>query len=404
MKTQQTNTVSEIANLTFVRLVVNMTRRFPYPFVPEISRQLGVSLDTVQNVIAVNAGVGITSPLFGALGERYGRKRVMMGALVGIILTSLLGAAAPQFWLFAGVMIAFGVAQMIFNPVLSAYIADHVPYARRGSVIGITELGWAGSLLVIAPIAGYLLGASGLQSVFIVIAMFNAIALFTVYKYLPADHPTGDQAPRSITPAETWRVLRAKPAAFGALGFSLLMMIANEIFFINYAAYMESTFNLALTALGTVTIVVAAAEVCGELSVASFADRLGKRRVTLIGACVSSVCYIILPMFSSNLPLTLVMVFLIFLALENAIVASIPLFSEVLPNDRAIMMSALVGVNSLGRLAGGVLGGWLAIVLGNFAVICAIVSGIALVSVFLLWHFLHEKKADEVETVVDPHV
>ncbi len=390
MKTQETNTVSEIANLTFARLVVNMTRRFPYPFLPEISRQLSVPLDTVQNVMAVNAGVGMTSPLLGALGERYGRKRVMMGALVAIILASVLGAVMPQFWLFAGVMIVFGVAKMIFDPVMSAYIADHVPYARRGAVVGITELSWAGSLLVIAPIAGYLLGASGLQSVFIVIAVFNMIALAAVFKYLPADHPTGDQAPRSITPAETWRALRANPAAFGALGFSLLMVIANETFFINYAAYMESTFSLALTALGTVTIVVAAAEVCGELSVAGFADRFGKRRVTLIGACVSSVCYIILPLFSSSLPLTLVMVFLIFLALETAIVASIPLFTELLPNDRAIMMSALVGVNSFARLAGGVFGGWLAVTLGNFAIICAIVTGIALVSVFLMWRFLHE--------------
>lgn len=391
MQTQEKNSVIQIVTMTFARLVLNITRRFPYAFIPEISRQLSVPLEQVQNVMAVNAGVGMTSPLLGAVGERFGRKRVMMSSLIGVIFASLLGATAPQFALFAGVMVVFGVAKMIFDPVISAYIADHVPYERRGAVVGITELGWAGSLLVIAPITGYLLGASGLQSVFIVIAVFNVIALAAVYRYLPADHPTGEHAPRRITPAETWRALRTNPAAFGALGFSLLMVIANETFFINYAAYMEGTFNLALTALGTVTIVVAAAEVCGELAVVGFADRFGKRRITLIGSGVSSLCYIVLPAFSSSLPLTLVMVFLIFLALETAIVASIPMFTELLPNDRAIMMSALVGVNAFGRWAGAVIGSWLAATLGNFALISVIVTGLAIGSFFLLLRFLHEK-------------
>ena len=44
--------VTELATLTFARLIINMTRRFPYAFLPEISRQLGVSLDSVQNVMA----------------------------------------------------------------------------------------------------------------------------------------------------------------------------------------------------------------------------------------------------------------------------------------------------------------------------------------------------------------
>ncbi|MFN8373837.1 MAG: MFS transporter [Anaerolineae bacterium] len=392
MTPKETTSAADIVTLTFTRLVMNMTRRFSYPFLPEISRQLSVPLDSVQNVMAVNAGVGVASPLLGAVGERYGRKRVMMVSLLSIIVASLLGALAPQFALFAAVMVVFGVAKMIFDPVMSAYIADHVPYVRRGAVVGITELSWAGSLLVIAPIAGFLLGTSGLSSVLMVVALFGVAALVAVYRYLPADHPTGDAAPRRITPLETWRALRKKPAAFGALGFSLLMVIANETFFINYSAYMESTFNLALTALGTVTIVVAAAEVFGELSVAGFADRFGKRRLTLIGAGVSSLSYIVLPLFSSSLPLTLVTVFVMFLALETAIVASIPLFTELLPHDRAIMMSALVGTNSLGRLAGAVFGGWLYAVLANFPLTTVIVTGIALVSFFLLWRFLPEKQ------------
>ncbi|MBZ0301302.1 MAG: MFS transporter [Anaerolineae bacterium] len=384
--------VTELATLTLARLVMNMTRRFPYPFLPEISRQLGVSLDSVQNVMAVNAGVGIGSPLLGPIGERYGRKRVMMGSLILMMLASAVGAIAPQFGLFAGVMIAFGIVKMVFAPAISAYIGDHIPYERRGTAIGVTELSWAGSLLVAALIVGFLLGAFGLQSVFLMLLVACLLALAAVYRYLPADHPNGDAIPSGITPLATWRALRSNPVAFRALTFTFLFVIANEIFFINYSAYMETTFDLALTALGIVTVVIAVAEVCGEFAVIGFADRYGKRRVTLIGVAVSSIGYILLPVFSFSLPLTLAIVFLIFFMLESAIVASVTLYTEILPDARAIMMSSYVGAESFGRLVGGALGGWLYVTLNNFSLISTISTTIAFCSLFLLWRFVHEKQ------------
>ncbi|MCC6804647.1 MAG: MFS transporter [Anaerolineae bacterium] len=392
MNNQVKSNVTELAALTFARLVMNMTRRFPYPFLPEISRQLSVSLDSVQNVMAVNAGVGVGSPLLGPIGERYWRKRVMMGTLVLMMLASAVGAISPQFGLFAGVMIAFGIVKMVFDPAINAYIADHVPYERRGTAIGVTELSWAGSLLVAAPIMGLLLGASGLQSVFLLLLVASLLALAAVYRYLPADHPSGDAIPRGITPLATWRALRSDPIAFRALAYTFLLVVANEIFFINYGAYLETTFDLALTALGTVTIVVAVAEACGEFAVIGVADRFGKRRVALIGVAISSIGYILLPVFSFSLPLTLAVVFVIFFMLEIAIVASLTLYTEILPDARAIMISSYVGAESFGRLVGGALGGLLYVTLNDFSLVSAISGAIALGSLFLLWRFVHERQ------------
>jgi predicted MFS family arabinose efflux permease len=114
--------------------------------------------------------------------------------------------------------------------------------------------------------------------------------------------------------------------------------------------------------------------------------------VTLIGTALSSVSYALLPLFSFSLPLTLGLVFVIFFALEAAIVASLPLFQELLPDARAIMMSAYTGIGALGRLLGALLGGWLYVTLGNFTVTSIISTVIALVSLFLLWRFFHERQ------------
>jgi predicted MFS family arabinose efflux permease len=314
-----------------------------------------------------------------------------MGTLVLMALASVVGALAPRFSLFAAAMIAYGVIKMVFDPTISAYLADLIPYERRGRAVGIMELSWAGALLIAAPITGWLLGTSGLQSVFIMLGAGCLVALAAIYRFLPADHPSPGAAPRGITPRATWRALRSSPVTFYALAHLLLRVVANEIFFINYGAYMETTFGLELTALGIVTVVVAIAEVCGEFAVIGFADRFGKRRMTLLGTGISSVGYLLLPLLSFSLPLTLALVFMIFFTLEAAIVASLPLFQEILPDSRAIMMSAYTGVSALGRLLGAMLGGWLYLTLGNFTVMSVIATVIALVSWFLVWRFMHEK-------------
>lgn len=384
-------TIFSVITLTLGRLVVNMTRRFPYPFLPEIARQLDVPLASVQSVTAVQSGTGVISPLFGPLSERYGRKRVMMAAMGGMAVASLIGALAPQFWLFAAVMVAFGIGKIIFDPVLLAYVGDRIPYHRRGLAIGTTELSWAGSLIVAAPLAGFLLEKSGLQAVFIVLALLFAAGIIAIGMVVPADHPEKGKAIAVVTPWAAWGIIRRSPAAVAALLYTFCVSVANETFFINYGAWMEGTFALDLAQLGAVTTVIAGAEVLGEITVLSISDRVGKRRLSLIGILISSLGYVILPNLTFSLPLTLGMLFILFLGLETAIVAAIPLYTEILPDARSVMMSGVIGGSSTGRLIGALLGGFLYTTLNNFALVGVASMVIGLIAFTAFWHYLHEK-------------
>lgn len=373
-----------------------MTRRFPYPFLPEIARQLSVPLSSVQSVTAVQSGMGVISPLFGPLSERYGRKRVMMAAMGSMAAASIVGALAPQFWLFAAVMIALGVGKIIFDPVLLAYLGDRIPYRRRGLAIGTSELSWAGSLIVAAPLAGFLLERSGIQAVFIVLAVLFVVAIIGIALVVPADHPEKGKAVTIVTPWAAWGIIRRSPAALAALLYTFCLSVANETFFINYGAWMESTFALDLAQLGAVTTVIAAAEVLGEITVLSISDRIGKRRLALTGVMIASLGYIILPNLSFSLPLTLGMLFALFLGLETAIVAAIPLYTEILPDSRSVMMSGVIGGSSTGRLVGALLGGFLYTTLNNFVLVGAVSMVIGLVAFAAFWRYLHERTADNV--------
>lgn len=384
------NPIVFIFALTVSRLIMNMTRRFAYPFASQIAAQLGVPLAAVQNIIAVQAGVGIASPMFGPLSERYGRKWVMLGALLVMAAVSAAGALLPRFWVFAALMLTFGVSKMIFDPALLAYVGDRIPYNRRALAVGTTELSWAGSLFVIAPLAGFLLqGGYGVQAVFAAFAILALVGVLVIALFIPADRPEHHKV-KIVTALDAWRIVRSSPVAMAALVYSFLLVTAHELMFINYSPWMESSFRITTSELGVVTTVIATAEVLGEFIIIGFADRLGKRRMALGGALLAALGYVVLPTLAFSLVATMVGLFLIFLFIEIAIVASIPMFTEILPQSRAVMMSSNASLHSLGRLMGAAVGSMLLRETGSFGVVCLISTGIGLAAFAMMWRFVHE--------------
>jgi len=380
--------VKPVIALTFVHLIINITRRFAYPFLPAISRQLGVPIASVQSVMSFQSGIGAISPLFGTLSERYGRKRIMLSALMLMLLALIPGIFISQFAVFALVMMGLGLGKILFHPTMQAFIGDRVPYEQRGLAMGFSELSWAGALIVASPLAGWVLGAYNIQTLF---AIFTALLFFgfiLLWWILPNDAPEPDQTSELITPLDGLRLLWGRTVAMGALLYSFCLVIANEIFFINYGIWMEQSFQLELVEIGALTLVIAAAEIVGEVAVMGLSDRIGKRRLTLIGASLAGIMYFILPFTSVDLTFALIGLFVMFVGVEIGIVASLPLFTEVAPDARNVFMATNAGFHSIGRLIGGLMGGWLLLLTGNFFIIGTVSLIIGLFAVFFLWRYV----------------
>jgi predicted MFS family arabinose efflux permease len=379
------NFLPVILALTTSRLVINMTRRFAYPFIPAIAQRLGTSVTSVQTALAISWGVGIFSPVFGTLSERFGRKPVMLGALALMALVSLLGILVPQFWAFAFVVVAYGICKMIFDPALQAYVGDRVPFGQRARAWGAIELSWSGSLFAIAPLAGLLLERGGLQPVFVVLCIALCIGLALIWLVIP-DGGAPRSNPHEAAPLRPpiLRTMRQRPAVFTALAYAFCIIVGQEIFFINYALWMQSSFDLALGTLGVATIVLGLAEAGGEIVVSAAGDRLGMHNMALYGAILAGLGFAVIPRLNQNIGIALVGMFVLFVLVEMAIVASIGLFTEVLPDARSVMMSANVSAMSIGRLAGVLVGGGLYQLTGSFALIGVVTMGIVLVGCFCM--------------------
>lgn len=384
--------IRSIFAIFFARLAINVTKRFPYPFVSPIGAAFGVSADSIQNIIALTNGAGLFSPLFGTLSEHFGKKTVMLGALVAMTAMSVLGALFANYGVFVLVMFGFGVGKIIYDPTFQAYIGDAIHFSRRARVMGIAELSWALSLVIAAPVAGFLLDVSTMQAIFVFLALLLGTSALVFWLLVdPSAGDGGRKRMRLVNPLSAMRVVSAHPSAVFALTFTICLTASHEIFFINYGLWMEDSFGLVLTALGAVTIIIALAEVIGEFIVITLADRFGTKQTTMCGMLIAAILFLIIPNLSFSLPAAMFGIFLMFICIETAIVSALPLFSEILPQARAVMMSANVGAHSLGRVAGGALGAIIYKVSdGNFLFIGLVAGGLGILAFLIMLRLVPE--------------
>ena len=365
------------------RTTINGSFRIVYPFLPVISRGLGVPLMAVSFLLTLRALVGLSSPLFGPLSDRYGRRSLMLAGLGMLAMGAALIAGWPTYGVAIVAFVLFGLSKTAYDPAMQAYLGDAVPYHRRGRVMGITELSWSAAWLVGVPAAGFLIERAGWQAPFVALALLALVSLLFTWR-LPPDQPQ-----RASLAAPRWVLLRRNRSAWLGMAVGLLFMFAIENVFVIYGAWMEETFSLSVGALGLASIVIGIAEAVGEGFSAGLVDRLGKKRSVLGGLLLNAGAYLLLPLLSGNLASALVALFVLFLAFEFSIVSSFPLISELAPGARGTLMALNVAALSAGRMAGSLTATplWLRGGLGLNAVVSC---GAALAAFVLLYLFVSE--------------
>lgn len=339
-------TLGTLGIILLARTAINISHRVAYPFLPAISRGLGISLTAASVLITVRSLVGLTSPMFGPVSDRYGRRVMMLGALVVLTAGTMLLAGLPVYAAAIAAFALFGVSKAIYDPAMQAYIGDLVPYHRRGRIMGITEFAWAASWLLGVPAAGYLIEWQDWRTPFAVIGILG-IATLLLTRRLPRTERHTSQRARL-----QWKSLLQNRSALSALVFGALMMFANENVFVVYGAWMEDTFGLSVAALGIASVIIGVSEVVAEAAVAAFVDRIGKKRAVLGGIVFTTAAYLMLPRLTTSLTTALVGLAFLFVTFEFTIVSSLPLVSELAPDVRGTLMSANVAALSGGRMLG----------------------------------------------------
>lgn len=329
-----------------MRLVVDTAVRMFYPFLPEISRGLGITLSQGGLLLALRSAMVFPSPLFGAWSDRHGPRTLLTAALLAQALgLGWLSAAQGMAQAIAPVIL-LGLASSAFIPTLQAAVAEHVPFHRRGRVVGIIEFSWAITGLVILPIVGVMMVQNGWQAPLRILAGLS-LAVAPLPFLLPRRRSSLVPVQRGFRSmaAAVWR----SPSARAAILVNGLIFVAAESFFVTYGAWLEGSFGLAPNQIGRVAALLGLAELTASATSSLLIDRLGKRRGVSIGLAAMTGTLLLLPALERNLALAAAGMAAFTLAFEFSIVSNISLLSEQAPLARGTVMSLAVVASGLTR-------------------------------------------------------
>jgi predicted MFS family arabinose efflux permease len=130
---------------------------------PALAQDFGTTpVDAARTISAFALAYGLLQLVYGPLGDRFGKPRVVSVAAGGCAVAAVLAALAPSLdWLASGRLLMGAFAAGVI-PMTMAWVGDRVPYERRQevlarlltwTVLGMMLGSWAGGAL--AELAGW---------------------------------------------------------------------------------------------------------------------------------------------------------------------------------------------------------------------------------------------------------
>jgi DHA2 family multidrug resistance protein-like MFS transporter len=174
--------------LILVAAVANLNLSVANVALPSIGQSFDSS-QTMLDLIAVGYSLGLACSVLwlGALGDRYGRKAMLVWGTVLAIPMSLLAAYAPSDVILFIARVGGGLAAgMAYPTTLALITALWAPGAGRTKSIALWS-GLGGAIAALGPLlSGFLLEHFSWSSVFLLTLPLAVVAIFMAWRYVPA--------------------------------------------------------------------------------------------------------------------------------------------------------------------------------------------------------------------------
>ena len=257
------------------------------PLLPILSHTYHASAAAVSlTVSATTFGVAVAAPLVGMVAESIGRKRVIVPALFGLAVPTLLAATSNSLH----TLILWRFLQGVFVPgiiaVMMAYINEE--WEGRGT-------GWVMSAYISGTVLGGFLGRfiSGLvtthwdwRTTFVVLGVVDLLGAFGVRRWLPKarrfvrSHHLGASIGDAVSHLRNPRLL----ANFG-MGFAVLFSLAGTFTYVNF--YLAAPpYHLDAAQLGSVFFVYLLGVIVTPFA-GRYLDRHGFRKTAALALAIS---------------------------------------------------------------------------------------------------------------------
>lgn len=245
-------------------------------------------------IISFSVAYGLMQLLFGPLGDRYGKARLVCVALFGCAAGALASALAPGFDALVGLRVLWGMAAAGIIPLAIAWIGDAVPYEQRQATLARLLTGTLSGMMA-GQLAGGLFAdaAPGWRGAFLTLATGYAVVavlLLLRLRRMPGPVSETGQVHGSFA-AQLLLVLRTPWARVVlAAVFAEGLLLLGALAFL--PSYLHLRHGLALSTASALVALYAVGGLVYAVLARRLVQRLGERRMVLAGGWIMGAGYL----------------------------------------------------------------------------------------------------------------
>ena len=351
------------------------------PLIAALAAGLGVGVGDIGLAIsAYSFAAALAALVMGPLSDARGRRPYLLLAAGLMLAAAAVISLTPHYASFLAARIAAGFAGGTIAALAVAWVADLVPYRRRGRVMAFLMGGAMGAAILGQVAAAFVAGRFGHPIVYAAIALF-AILTFAMLLALPE---VRSEAAGSDSLAERFaghlEYLRSPVHRTAAL--AAFCMSGSLVGVSAYASgWLQEVRGFSLEQVGLLYGGLGAAIMAAQLLAGPLSDRLGKRRFTVLASTAVAAMTPLLPSLTS---IPLIAALLVFGCLAVARIAAFTaLRSEMVPKTRRASFLGFCNVFSQFGIAAAVAVGGLLYPYG-FQPVCWLMAGLGGLAVILI--------------------
>lgn len=271
------------------------------PLLHIIAEEFGASVGSAAVIItAYNIPYGLFQLVYGPLGDRIGKLKVMTAAMILFALGTAACAIVSSLMMLTLLRFLTGIAAAGIIPLSLAYIGDNFPYAERQTAIGqylsAIVLGQilSGSL---GGIFGEYLSWRDIFLLFGVVSIGIAVALWRASRLVPDGGRT--QGKLGLAAFKPYRQLMSKPATRLVI---VAVFIEGFFFFGGFAyigAFLRDQYSLSYVVIGLMLSAFGLGGLIYSRSVRWLVHRFGESGLIRLGGWLICACYLSIAVFQN---------------------------------------------------------------------------------------------------------
>jgi predicted MFS family arabinose efflux permease len=354
------------------------------PILPLIKAGFGVDLTTVDLVAAAallgfSTGLALLLPL----GDRFDRRKLVLGQIALAFVFGIAAAVSPSIWTLIAASFGLGIVSCVPQQLVPfAAVMSH-PH-QRGRSVGTVVSGIMVGILLGRTVAGVVGATYGWRAVYGLEAAFMVPVFVAAATLLPRGVPSTNLSYGRLL-ASLWPLARDHRPIRESMMVQALLWACFNAFWVNLAALLATgPWHLGSAWAGGFGIIGAAGAFAASLG-GHISDRRGARHVVGLSIGTVTLAYLLLSGANSSLALLVIGVIVLDIGVQAGLVSNQTRAFAVDPKAQGRINSLYMTATFFGGAVGTVVSGWL---MSRFGWTGIVAFGIALGLVAAAIHWI----------------